>query len=461
MLFTIFTAIATYTRKRTVAPRTAYIIGGILLVIIIASAFHAKSIAQEQKAALDDMNSRTEKITVILKERQVTHLVGDYWRVLPVRAANQAITVSPRSSCLDASTALVSQDWQIDLTKTGFAYLLTLDRSLTNYPDCSLNDILTAYGRPNKSTVVAGTAEDPKEMLLFYDNGIHPNQPHTYPVPSTVTPIASQDLNDQTCSEPTLMQVVAHEDDELLFMNPDLQSSIDAGDCVRTIYVTAGDSGNDSFYWLGREKGAEDAYSVMLPSKPARWVERIVKLNSGQLVTIASPLGNKKISLVFMRLVDGNVKGGGFKRDAFQSLEKLQGNKITSLDSIDNHQHVTKDNLAASILDLFYLYRPTEIHTQSTQSKDVSRPDHSDHLAVGKLTHEVYSNNGLSVPLIFYSGYSIAHKPENVGGKELEAKEKAFVAYAASDPAACTPKQACWQKSNYRLFMPRQYRTDK
>ena len=43
------------------------------------------------------------------------------------------------------------------------------------------------------------------------------------------------------------MQIVAHEDDDLLFMNPDLEHAIDAGSCVRTIYVTAGDAGTHTF----------------------------------------------------------------------------------------------------------------------------------------------------------------------------------------------------------------------
>src|SRR5215475_11483965 len=40
------------------------------------------------------------------------------------------------------------------------------------------------------------------------------------------------------------MNIVAHEDDDLLFLSPDLIHDIQSGRCVRTIFVTAGDAGD-------------------------------------------------------------------------------------------------------------------------------------------------------------------------------------------------------------------------
>jgi hypothetical protein len=45
-----------------------------------------------------------------------------------------------------------------------------------------------------------------------------------------------------TCTQRSL-DVVAHEDDDLLFMNPDIQHDIRAGVCVTTVFLTAGDDG--------------------------------------------------------------------------------------------------------------------------------------------------------------------------------------------------------------------------
>ena len=67
---------------------------------------------------------------------------------------------------------------------------------------------------------------------------------------SGVTPAAAAAA--VTCAQRTLV-VVAHEDDDLLFMNPDVQHDLAAGVCVTTVFLTAGDDGQSSDYWLGRE----------------------------------------------------------------------------------------------------------------------------------------------------------------------------------------------------------------
>ena len=60
--------------------------------------------------------------------------------------------------------------------------------------------------------------------------------PLSYVVLNTTSAAAS------SSSGPTL-NVVAHEDDDLLFLSPDLLHVIQAGGSVRTIFVTAGDDG--------------------------------------------------------------------------------------------------------------------------------------------------------------------------------------------------------------------------
>jgi hypothetical protein len=57
--------------------------------------------------------------------------------------------------------------------------------------------------------------------------------------------------------------IVAHQDDDLLFMNPEILSRIAAGDDVHVVYLTAGDDDVLSSYWMGREKGLLNAYTYM------------------------------------------------------------------------------------------------------------------------------------------------------------------------------------------------------
>jgi GlcNAc-PI de-N-acetylase len=53
--------------------------------------------------------------------------------------------------------------------------------------------------------------------------------------------------------EPSHVYFVAHQDDDVLFMNPDIQHAIAAGHHVTTVYLTAGSCIPDTEYYLTRE----------------------------------------------------------------------------------------------------------------------------------------------------------------------------------------------------------------
>ena len=59
--------------------------------------------------------------------------------------------------------------------------------------------------------------------------------------------------------------VLAHQDDDLIFANPDIAESIAAGNTVSIIYTTSGlDTATDSTaYWLARLNGERAAYAQM------------------------------------------------------------------------------------------------------------------------------------------------------------------------------------------------------
>ncbi|HEY9279811.1 MAG TPA: PIG-L family deacetylase, partial [Eoetvoesiella sp.] len=95
---------------------------------------------------------------------------------------------------------------------------------------------------------------------------------------------------------------VAHQDDDLLFMNPDIETTIDAGGCVRTVYLTAAERGEGVPYMLGRARGVRAAYAHMAGSANA-WTEGVTVYggkHQAQFILNQSP----RISLVHMRLED-------------------------------------------------------------------------------------------------------------------------------------------------------------
>ena len=246
-------------------------------------------------------------------------LVGEFWRILPAnhQSGDRAALV-PLASCTSpappASTAFQQRS---------FAYLRSMESTDSKFADCTTDQLITAYGRPSAITITDGTVEQPLEEVFFYDQGSlgqmrptsHPTEPSPQN-PSTNGLVELRHLNNTTCSgKRTIMQVVAHEDDDLLFMNPDLLHAIQQGDCVRTIYLTAGDAGSSKFYWLGRERGSEAAYAL-LGGIADEWTTQTVKFGNHRFGTVATPVHSDRLSVAFMHLPDGKPDGQGFKVQA-------------------------------------------------------------------------------------------------------------------------------------------------
>src|SRR4051812_1146650 len=58
------------------------------------------------------------------------------------------------------------------------------------------------------------------------------------------------------CGSGTTLVIVAHEDDDLLFLSPDLVGDVKSDRCVHAVFLTAGDAGSTAAYWAGRELGS-------------------------------------------------------------------------------------------------------------------------------------------------------------------------------------------------------------
>src|SRR5690606_7153523 len=67
----------------------------------------------------------------------------------------------------------------------------------------------------------------------------------------------------QQCNGSKDLVFVAHLDDDLLFMNPDIAATINDGGCVLTVYLTASDRGRGEEYMRGRERGVRAAYAYL------------------------------------------------------------------------------------------------------------------------------------------------------------------------------------------------------
>ena len=258
------------------------------------------------------------------------------------------------------------------------------------------------------------------------------------------------------------MNVVAHEDDDILFMNPDLQGEINNGDCVRTLYLTAGNDGQGRLYWLSRQLGAEAAYDHML-GKNYVWVQQTVEITKSEYVTVASPRGNTNITLIFFNLPDGNLQGQGFPMSHFESLAKLRSGVISRMETVDGTSIVTDPELVSALTQLMQLYRPSFVQTQANVV-NAQFPDHSDHIVTGEYTQEATSaydqqefDGDVIIPVKFYIGYPIHAYPVNLTAAQQQQKEVTFLAYAHFDGSVCQTIAQCTATHTYDAYLTREY----
>ena len=464
-LFAVCIATVTALRTRQIRGELFTTLGAVAVLALVLALFSVHQTYVRNNSALSDLRQRSTSVAQALEHHKVSVLVGDYWRVLPAKfASTHNLQVMPFSGCTEPRQVLSSSTWQPDLHKTSFAYLLSLDGSLTDYPQCNITQVVQTYGRPNASLVISGTLTNPKELVLFYDHGINKfASPAPQAVtPATVLPIALGDLPNTNCDVATIMTVVAHQDDDLLFTSPDLLHDMQAGYCIRTVFLTAGDSGNNKFYWLNRQLGSEAAYDQMLGTKDT-WVQRIVRLDNGRYITVANPRTNPKISLIFFNLPDGGIHGEGFPASKHQSLSKLYQGQISTIQSVDDQSQFTSAQLTQGLAALMNIYEPAEIHTQADVVSS-QYPDHSDHIATGKFAtnaarqyDQVQFAGNISIPVKHYIGYPVHGYSANVEGQDLEEKEAAFLAYAKYDGGVCQSVLQCAETPTYGSYINRQY----
>lgn len=475
VLFAGFVALAAYAsfQQKAFFARWAKRAAILLILAVVSACIGGYQLYIQERDAQATITASNAKVTQALAAHNSPVLVGDYWRVFPIKQAmgNRPLTVVPLANCTEPRDMLTSQAWRdMDLKRTSFAYLLTTDRPDPQFPECSLEQVTRAYGRPNASVIVSGTLAKPTATLLYYDYGANRVPLSATPTDkelSTVAPIDIDQLNkiappSASCNGKLIMNMVAHQDDDLLFMNPDIIHELRQGSCIRTVYLTAGDGGQGELYWLGRQTGAERAYNTMLNSQ-AVWTHTIVRLADKQFITLANPIGHPNVGLIFMNLPDGNLNGSGFNATNSESIHKLASGGIDKIHSVDNQSEYTADQLIDALTVILRRYQPVKLQAQTRHNTNQTFSDHSDHLAVGYFAEKVidrYGQNGGTLDAKFYEGYPIRARRENVSGDDMEQKAAAFFSYATSDSSVCESMQVCAKDTAYIFYLRRQYQSE-
>jgi len=277
-------------------------------------------------------------------------------------------------------------------------------------------------------------------------------------------PLKVEGLSSAGCTGRTILQVVAHADDDLAFINPDVQTAIAAGKCIRTVYLTAADHGWGIEYVEEREAGIRAAYSEMLGVDMSTWQSRTVVLSTGEHIQVYDSPGEIPTAVaIFLRLPDGDLDGQGFETTNYSSLKKLLADPRLEMNTLDNKTSYTRQSLIKVLARFIAIYQPIEVRTLGDSEVDIVG-DHSDHIATGELTtvalkqyRRVYHDT-TKIPLTKYIGYPIAGRQPNLPPAVEERKANVFFTYAQYDYNVCKTMEQCQASgSSYAKYVSRRY----
>ncbi|WP_372408334.1 PIG-L family deacetylase [Streptomyces luteireticuli] len=220
---------------------------------------------------------------------------------------------------------------------------------------------------------------------------------------------------------PLLLQIMAHPDDDLFFMNPDAQHLVRAGVPVVSVYVTAGEAIGQNWvegmppeakkhhdkaaYSSSRHQGLRQAYATMIGKDHfTKWDKSVMDLPGGvKAETNELTAGGRRVRLVFLNIAmlsEHNIRLPQLWNELGVRMESLVA-KDSPCTTVSTYKHGTLVDALAAIMDRF---RPTVVHTMDPdpdfQVHDATHPkdndygacsDHRDHTPTALFTWKALS----------------------------------------------------------------------
>ena len=243
----------------------------------------------------------------------------------------------------------------------------------------------------------------------------------------------------------SIVQVVAHEDDDLLFLNPDLAQAIAAGVPVTTVYVTAGQQSgagsSDGARARSRQLGVQAAYAQMAGAPSGgQWVASPLCV-CGRVIERYT-LAGCGVDTVFLNLPDGGLSALYTSGTAQTVL--VDGSAVTTPYS---YAHADVVSVLTALLEA---YNPTLVRAQDPLP-DFRRGqgEHTDHIAAAKFTAEAVVGYGGRAVLEHYRCYNIAVEAANLDASTAASKADWFATYCGYDPSA---SDNGWTQREYRRW---------
>ncbi|MFE9728390.1 PIG-L family deacetylase [Streptomyces sp. NPDC005794] len=333
----------------------------------------------------------------------------------------------------------------------------------------------SAPAGPRRRAVVAALAAGTGTAVLGACSVPAPRRTDPAPDPAPGQPIS-------TARRALLMQILAHPDDDLYFMNPDTRRALDAGTPLVCVYLTAGEADgvnripgaprpapDKAAYSSARHQGLRQAYATLLGlDRFTPWEVSVAELGDGHRAEVDTlTAGTRRVELVFLN----TAMHTGRHRLGLPSLwqdRRLSLRTVVADDSPLRHAGAyTYDELIDVLAGLLERYRPTVVHTldpdpdiqhsaeavRRADSEQHGYSDHADHTAAAcfgwaamiRWVAGVTAGGG-DVPgfvTTAFRGYYNRHWPKSLPPAVLREKAAPLVPYGGSPGWECGNPSGC------------------
>ncbi|MGP4021311.1 PIG-L family deacetylase [Saccharopolyspora sp. 5N708] len=241
------------------------------------------------------------------------------------------------------------------------------------------------------------------------------------------------------------VQVVAHPDDDILFMNPDLSISIRSGAAVTTMFLTAGESDVQpaARYAAQRQAGTRSAFAAMA-GMPDAWDRARLSLPGGRWAEVQTLRERPRVRLVFLNLPDDNDPHAVGGRHALTRLWHDAAVRVATLrpegSVLPGTSSHDRASVVAALAQLYRQFAPTIVRTHDPEPDVRYQPqwgqhhNHPDHVMAARFAElAMPSARAGSAHLIHYRDYNIADAPPNLPPEIVADKRAIFARYAAHD----------------------------
>ncbi|MCX4407312.1 PIG-L family deacetylase [Streptomyces sp. NPDC059837] len=284
----------------------------------------------------------------------------------------------------------------------------------------------------------------------------------------------------------SLLHIVAHQDDDLYFMNPDLVRSLQDGDLVTTVVLTAGEGDginadtNDperaalppdfTGYSTERGCGLRSAYARMATGdRDSPWRREPVDLVPGFAAERFTLADRDGVYLYFLQLHQGAPTDRGRTRvhELWEGALRTQATLPARGCTVGEVQHVTREQVVGALTALLAHVRPTVVRTMDPDpehdggKEEYVCSDHVDHTATAHFALAALTRHreaGHTPVVEHYRAYANRFWGYNLDSAAVSEKAEYLATYAGLDAPQSCPHGTC-ERCGDRQLGPNPFRS--